>query len=305
MLKISETEIENRNNSNSTPLIANLIAGNAVGTAVGGVAPIAYAQAAGFKPFAKHRGEQTTPVIKRQTQEMSDLLRTRGFKQTGTRNNGLGYDMPVFSSPKYKQNILFEPNDITLERSGPNMTPEMEFTMGPNGFPSKVKLNYNNRMIHVGRGNSYGSTGTLAHELGHGLQGKRAILANGHGIRIMGLGTMGAGIAGALRSDDPNKQKTYDRIGSAVAGAGTLGGLTTAATEFGASLKGYKMMRDAGKFKGLKGMGRISKRLSPFRGVPTYLMGAAAPAATYYGARYLPEKIQGLYHSLKNKSKGE
>ena len=305
MLKLSQTETENHNNSNSTPFSANLAAGITAGTAAGNIAPLAYTQAAGFKPFAKHRGEQTTPVIKRQTQEMSDLLRTRGFKQTGTRNNGLGYDMPVFSSPKYKQNIIFEPNDVSIARGGPNMAPEMEFQMGPDGFPSGVKFNYNNRMIHVGRGNSYGSTGTLAHELGHGLQGERALRANEYGIRIMGLGTVGAGIAGALRSDDPNKQKTYDRIGSTVAGVGTLGGLTTAATEFDASLKGYKMMRDAGKFKGLKGLNRISKRFSPFNGVPTYLMGAAAPAATYYGARYLPEKIQGLYHSLKNKSKGE
>ena len=57
MPRVTQQETENRNNSNSTPLIANLIAGNMAGMAVGGGAPLAYAQAAGFKPFAKHHGE--------------------------------------------------------------------------------------------------------------------------------------------------------------------------------------------------------------------------------------------------------
>lgn len=302
MPELTQTGTENRNNT-STPFAANFITGTVAGSASGTAAPMAYAQAAGFKPFAKHRGRQTTPVIKRQTQEMSDLLRTRGFKRSGTIKGFEDYEYPSFSSPRYKQRIAFEPNHPTVRFAGPNMSPNVEIKEILKGFPPEVKLNYNERMIHLGRGNSYGSTGTLAHELGHGLQGERTIRANVHGKNIMGLGTMGAGVMGSLRSDDPNTQKTYDRIGSAMAGAGTLGGLTTAATEFDASLKGYKMMRDAGKFKGLKGMSRISKRFSPFNGVPTYLMAAAAPAATYYGARYLPEKIQGLYHSLKNKSK--
>ena len=304
MPDLTQTKTENTNNT-STPFGANFITGNVAGTAVGSIAPITYAQAAGFKPFAKHRGRQTTPVIKRQTQEMSDLLRTRGFKQSGTVKGFDNHEYPSFSSPRYKQSIVFEPNHLSVGIAGPNMSPNVEIKEILKGFPPEVKLNYNQRMIHLGRGNTYGSTGTLAHELGHGLQGKRTLLANGHGKTIMGLGAMGAGIMGSLRDDDPNTQKTYDRIGSTMAGVGTLGGLTTAATEFDASLKGYKMMRDAGKFKGLKGMSRISKRVSPFKGVPTYLMAAAAPAAIYYGARYLPEKIQGLYHSLKNKSKGE
>lgn len=305
MPPLTQSETENSNNT-STSFAPNFIAGNIAGTAVGGVAPLAYAQAAGFKPFIKNRGKQTTPVIKRQVQEMSDLLRTRGFKQTGTVKTFDNYDSPSFSSPRYKQNIVFEPNHPTVRVGGPNMQPKVVIKKkNPADILPEVGFDYSTRNIHMGRGSAYGGTGTLAHELGHGLQGKRTIQANIYGKNLLQSSAVGAGILGALRSDDPNTQKTYDRIGSAVAGAGTLGGLTTAATEFDASLKGYKMMRDAGKFKGLKGMGRISKRLSPFRGVPTYLMGAAAPAATYYGARYLPEKIQGLYHSLKNKSKGE
>lgn len=303
MPNITTSDADKRNTSSTKFSIPNYLAGNMAGAAAGSIAPLAYSQAAGFKPFAKYRGRQTTPVINRQVQEMSDLLRTRGFKRQGTIKNDTGYDVPSFSSPKYKQNIVFDPNHSSVDHFGPNMQPEMRIQRKtPRSLP-KIELDYNTRNIHMGRGSSYGSTGVLAHELGHGLQGKRTIKANMHGKNVMNLGAAGAGILGSLRSNDPNTQKTYDRIGSTVAGVGTLGGLTTAATEFDASLKGYKMMRDAGKFKGLKGMHRISNRLSPFRGVPTYLMAAAAPAATYYGARYLPEKIQGLYNNLKNKSK--
>lgn len=305
MPDLAQQETGNRNNT-SNSFALNLIAGNTAGTAAGGIAPLAYAQAAGFKPFAKHRGKQTTPVIKRQTEEMSDLLRTRGFKQTGTVKTFDNYDSPSFSSPRYKQSIVFEPNHPTVRVGGPNMQPKVVIKKkNPADILPEVGFDYNTRNIHMGRGRAYGGTGALAHELGHGLQGKRTIQANIYGKNMLHSSAAGAGILGALRSDDPNKQKTYDRIGQTMAGVGTLGGLTTAATEFDASLKGYKMMRDAGKFKGLTGISRISKRLSPFRGVPTYLMAAATPATIYYGARYLPEKIQGLYHSLKNKSKGE
>lgn len=52
MTPLTQSETENSNNT-STSFAPNFIAGNIAGTAVGGVAPLAYAQAAGLNPLSK------------------------------------------------------------------------------------------------------------------------------------------------------------------------------------------------------------------------------------------------------------
>lgn len=292
-------------------MISNYATGAAAKTLTGGVAPLAYAFSSGLMRPKDLMRTNKAPQIRHQTKEMEELLATRGFHRVGSYDVGKG-TATRFRSPKYKQQVIYDPNNPSIAMGGPNMSPYVKqkrvlkinpltgkMARMPEGNP---EFNWDRRMVHVGKG-SLGKTSILAHELGHSLQSKATLKANILGKKLVGPTGFIAGAAGSLRSDDPEIQKRMDRVGMSAAGIGALGGLTTAATEFDASLKGYKMMRDAGKFKGLKGLRGISKRLSPFGGVPSYLAVSAAPAAAYYGARHLPEKIQELKSKLTGKTK--
>lgn len=228
--------------------------------------------------------ERPQSQFRKQLKRTEQLLNTRGFQKDSIHYN-------QFNNPKTGAKIFLDTEVSNMrEFGGPHIF---------NAYPRKE------RIVRLGA-NELGSTKTLAHELGHGLQSNKYFAMGRIGKAIGSAGTLVALGSGALRSQNPEQQKRLDNIAKAGAGLGTLGFLGDVAVEADASNKGYKMMRDAGMLKRTKGVPRtLSSKLGAFHGVPSYIMTAASPAAAYYGARYLPEKIQGLYHSLKNKSKGE
>lgn len=163
--------------------------------------------------------------------------------------------------------------------------------------------------VYIGKGRN-ATTGTIAHELGHALQ-PNALKTWAHAgadyeqkylnkIPHRGLLTLGLG---SYRSDDPNTQKAVDTLGGGFAALQTGVRLPQFIMEADASIRGHKLLRNAG-MTGAKVRG-LNKRLGPYAGLATYGFHTIRPVAVYGAARYLPEKIQGLYHSLKNKSKGE
>jgi hypothetical protein len=107
--------------------------------------------------------------------------------------------------------------------------------------------------------------GVLAHELGHHMGGKWLMRGNQIGRPALGLGT-----AGALLSNNEDNSRN-----SAI--AGTVGSMPMLASEFDASRRGAKLMRQM-KLKG----GR-----SAFIGLPTYMLASSAPLLAHYGKKTL------------------
>lgn len=161
--------------------------------------------------------------------------------------------------------------------------------------------------VYIGKGRN-ATAGTIAHELGHALQSDTlktwANKGRNFEIRYLdkiphkGLLTLGLG---SYRSDNPDAQKVVDIVGGGLAGIQTAARIPQFIMEADASIRGHKLLRNAG-MTGVKVRG-LNKRLGPYAGLATYGLGTIRPIAVYGAARYLPEKIQGLYHSLKNKSK--
>lgn len=226
--------------------------------------------------------ERPQSQFRKQLKRTEQLLNTRGFHKDKFFYN-------QFNNPQTGINLVLDTEVSNMRKfGGPHITNTDYF---------------GRRAVRLGA-NELGSTRTLAHELGHGLQSSRRLAIGRIGKNIGLAGTALAFGAGVRRSQNPEQQKRLDTIAKAGAGLGTLGFLGDVAVEADASNKGYKMMRDAGMLKHTKGVPRtLSRRLGAFHGVPTYALAAASPMLAYYGARYLPEKIQGLYNSLKNKSK--
>lgn len=226
--------------------------------------------------------ERPKSQFRKQLKRTEQLLNTRGFHKDKFFYN-------QFNNPQTGINLVLDTEVSNMRKfGGPHITNTDYF---------------GRRAVRLGA-NELGSTRTLAHELGHGLQSSRRLAIGRIGKNIGLAGTALAFGAGVRRSQNPEQQKRLDTIAKAGVGLGTLGFLGDVAVEADASNKGYKMMRDAGMLKHTKGVPRtLSRRLGAFHGVPTYALAAASPMLAYYGARYLPEKIQGLYHSLKNKSK--
>lgn len=164
--------------------------------------------------------------------------------------------------------------------------------------------------VYLGSGNS-GRIGILAHELGHATQSTKLRDFARAGGRVNKSVLPYAILAGTLRSRNPKVQKMMDSAGLGIAAAGTLGGIAQLAGEIHASYRGHKLIRDSGILnkipKGLQGASKTSIHtvLGPYGGVPTYALRAAAPALGYYAARYLPGKIENLYHRLKNRKTQE
>jgi len=107
--------------------------------------------------------------------------------------------------------------------------------------------------------------GVLAHELGHHMGGKALMYGNRIGRPSIALGT-----AGALLSNNETNSRN-----SAI--AGTAGAVPMLASEFDASRRGAKLMRQM-KLKG----GR-----SAFIGLPTYMLASSAPLLAHYGKKTL------------------
>lgn len=107
--------------------------------------------------------------------------------------------------------------------------------------------------------------GVLAHEIGHHMGGKWLMRGNQIGRPAIGLGT-----AGALLSNNEDNSRN-----SAI--AGTVGSVPMLASEFDASRRGAKLMRQM-KLKG----GR-----SAFIGLPTYMLASSAPMLAHYGKKTL------------------
>lgn len=160
--------------------------------------------------------------------------------------------------------------------------------------------------VYIGKGRN-ATAGTIAHELGHSLQ-PTALKTVAHAgvdyekkflnkIPHRGLLTLGLG---SYRSDNPNMQRAADTLGGGLAAIQTGARIPQFIMEADASIRGHKLLRNAG-MTGAKARG-LNKRLGPYAGLATYGFGMIRPAATYYGARYLPEKLNGLYTNLKQRN---
>lgn len=104
------------------------------------------------------------------------------------------------------------------------------------------------------------SRGTIAHELGHGQQSKKFLRLAGRTANWPLYG-LALGATQAALSDESNGGEGY--------ALATAGALPRLANEFDASRRGAKAFRStAGK-------------LSAFKGLPTYALMAAAPAAAW------------------------
>jgi hypothetical protein len=117
----------------------------------------------------------------------------------------------------------------------------------------------------IGHSPRMSNPGVLAHEIGHHMGGKALMYGNRIGRPAIGLGT-----AGALLSNNEDNSRN-----SAL--AGTAGAVPMLASEFDASRRGAKLMRQM-KLKG----GR-----SAFIGLPTYMMASSAPLLAHYGKKTL------------------
>lgn len=225
--------------------------------------------------------ERPQSQFRKQLKRTEQLLNTRGF---------------------HKDKFFY--NQFNNLQTGTNIVLDTEVSrMREFGGPHITDTDYfGRRAVRLGA-NELGSTRTLAHELGHGLQSSRRLAIGRIGKNIGLAGTALAFGAGVRRSQNPEQQKRLDAIARAGAGLGTLGFLGDVAVEADASNKGYKMMRDAGMLKHTKGVPRtLSRRLGAFHGVPTYTLAAASPMLAYYGARHLPDKLHGLYTNLKQRN---
>lgn len=225
--------------------------------------------------------ERPQSQFRKQIKRTEQMLNTRGFQKDNFYYN-------QFNNPQTGAKILLDPEVSRMREFG-----------GPHITDTDI---LGKRSVHLGA-NELGSTRTLAHELGHGLQSSRRLAVGRIGKNIGLAGTALAFGAGIRRSQNPEQQKSLDNIAKAGAGLGTLGFLGNVAVEADASNKGYKMMRDAGMLKHTKGVPRtLSRRLGAFHGVPTYALTAATPILAYYGTRHLPDKLHGLYTNLKQRN---
>lgn len=116
------------------------------------------------------------------------------------------------------------------------------------------------RNLTLGSKPQFTDRATIAHELGHGQQSKRFLRLAGRTAKWPLYG-MGLGAAQAALSDESNGGEGY--------ALATIGSLPRLANEFDASRRGAKAFRStAGK-------------LRAFKGLPTYALMAAAPAAAW------------------------
>jgi hypothetical protein len=120
--------------------------------------------------------------------------------------------------------------------------------------------------------------GVLAHELGHASRGRLVGSLNALGKPALLAGAVGA----ATLNDEEAAKKSML--------AGTVGGLATALTEIDASRQGSKILRHAKtlpNYKYMTGGFKRGFRGSPYVGVPTYLLSALLPLATFYTKKSL------------------
>lgn len=116
------------------------------------------------------------------------------------------------------------------------------------------------RNLTLGSKPQFTDRATIAHELGHGQQSKKFLRLAGRTAKWPLYG-MGLGAAQAALSDESNGGEGY--------ALATIGSLPRLANEFDASRRGAKAFRStAGK-------------LRAFKGLPTYALMAAAPAAAW------------------------
>jgi len=127
------------------------------------------------------------------------------------------------------------------------------------------------------------SVGTMAHEFGHSRQQlfKKYPSMGSHIKRLSDLGLLGSSFVTGVTNDES--------VGLNSALAGTAAGIPQVASELQASYKGSGALSDAMRQIGRKpGLG---SRLSTFRGVPSYALGAGIPLFQHY-----LQKAMGLYN---------
>lgn len=265
----------------------SFISGLTAGTGFTSIVPMTYAQKAGILKRKDLDLNIPEEVIDAHNSNARRMLSTRGFVEDTRNIPGIGADNALYNPNMNRTVYLDFKNNFLFRRAGPHMQ------------PSPTDLN--TRMVRVGKG-VYSSPEILSHELGHSLQSTPLLAAYGAGRILNGLSVPILAGVGSIRCKDPEKQNKIDRYAKYGVGIGTLAGLLNVGVELDASYKGYKMLRDSGL---MTPDAPLSKKLGPFVGIPTYLAVAAAPAAAYYGSRYLPEKIKTLYNKLKNRKTQE
>lgn len=213
-------------------------------------------------------------------QQLSDYAKGQGVDVTDSLNVASKIDPKI--APKTTGNWLGDfMNNIKyrMRRSAADSvrnTPAFYTPANPGMGISKPTIGHSPRMSNPG---------VLAHEIGHHMGGKWLMRGNQIGRPALGLGT-----AAALLSNNEDNSRN-----SAI--AGTAGAVPMLASEFDASRRGAKLMRQM-KLKG----GR-----SAFVGLPTYMLASSAPMLAHYGkktlggfkadaaARQMTDKKAGVY----------
>jgi len=132
----------------------------------------------------------------------------------------------------------------------------------PSALDKQIGPNFNNdlKRIYVANKNPE----TFAHEVGHAVRASKGQFLS-KGMNMAHFYGPGVGTVGALGFNDP-------ALGGLSAAAGTMVSLPRLVEEFQASRLAANMLRG----QGLRGRGG-------YRGLPTYLLNAAVPAAAWLG----------------------
>jgi len=159
-----------------------------------------------------------------------------------------------------------------MESRGTKMLTEEDLVaaglLSPNSTSSIENAFYAPKQRGIYLGKNYKGNSTLAHEIGHSEDPAILTKANIAGKSVGLLGTL---LAATLRP------QAAARLAAKL---GTVGYGGTLASETSASLRGYKIMGEAGEQD-------FGQRLKAAGGLPSYMLAALMPAITYKGRKLL------------------
>lgn len=239
-------------------------------------------------------GKQNAFNIESQNRRLNRLLRSQGYQQSKMYTDPDGTVRQIITNPDSHKSIVTE---LGVARNTLRNSPG---TIWKNDIDSSLAdamgVDKKDGVVQYEPGSlAHTNLGDMSTDVAKMLR-PSAVDQIGRGARALnGVSTVFAGLVGTGRNTNPEIQKKYDRIGKAIVGAGTLGGLVNAGINAHASYRSGKILQAAG----------IKDRrsfLGQYKSLPGDLLLAATPAIAYYSTRHLPDKIKGLYNRLTNRN---